>query len=214
MYKFLSCTVSVSQIHLWWWLVNIWPQGWLWKDRFSSILVTLLWINFTHRAQYVLKRPTHTKVCSPACVLYSGCSSFIRAGENSSLHLGDTWLRKWNISMILSTFSQLLSKGGGRGRGFRATLSFARLHMLSYATATADGGLGNCNSHYTKTKKTWDGDWSANKKGVRSRGKEWIWRHCSSGLCGLWPHYVCTTTKMFRSINEVWAVRQYCGFQS
>ena len=108
-----------------------------------------------------LNLPTQTNVCSLAWVLKCGFSFFSMSGLKFFLHSGDIWFAKWNTSITFSTLDQDKSSGGGSGRGLCATLSLAKLHMLSYANVT----WGMCwelfsraNNHCSTIRNTWDGD--------------------------------------------------------
>lgn len=112
-----------------------------------------------------LKRPSHTNVCSPACVFASGWVSFKCWGVKISWHCGFTWFGKWNVSIIFFICNHALSIGGGKGRGRLATLRRARLHMLSYArnmscmpSSLRDPRCTKVSSHCSIIKNTWLGD--------------------------------------------------------
>ena len=104
----------------------------------------------------------HANVCSPAWVLKWGCSSFIFSGEKVARQYSPTWFLKWNTSIIFWTSNHTISRGGGKGSGFRATLRRSRLHMLSYARITVGFDVSDsfisASNHCSKIRNTCDGD--------------------------------------------------------
>ncbi len=108
-----------------------------------------------------LNLATHTKVCSPTCVLKWWYWLLIGWGQYSSLHRGSMWLRKWKLSIVLVTLSQSWSSGGGKGSGERATRSLHRLHILSYANIASGGcpfSFASESNHPNRMKNTCEGD--------------------------------------------------------
>ena len=62
-------------------------------------------------------------------MLKLGVASSSCADDNFLQHSKDTRFLKCKMSMILVSFSQILSKGGGNGRGLAPTFIFTRLHL-------------------------------------------------------------------------------------
>ena len=137
-----------------------------------------------------LNRPTQAKVCSPAWVLKLGLAFFSSAGEKLSRHCTDTWFFKWNTSITFSTFNHSWSRGGAKGRGFFATLSLAKLHILSYAKAI-DGSWvwprTNVSSHCRRMRNTCDGDSDLIKEHIKHSIKKRATSHNSCALNWLVP---------------------------
>lgn len=144
-----------------------------------------------------LNFPIQTNVCSPAWVLKDGFFSFNFSGEYLVWQVSLVWFFKWKVSMTFCTDNHAQSIGGGRARGFLATLRRHKLHMLSYAiqiflswsAGTEPESIKACNQ-VSKMKKTWLGDSDLHENNTMMivvtliHGKNsYLYRDCQESMC-------------------------------